>query len=95
MQLCLTAVMVWYFFNLMKPYWSIANFRATLGHKLNHSFNAKTRFAPKAHSKLPSLQNSICILIQDNANPLRKLYIGGPLHQPPLIPDPYGDRQGF
>ena len=33
-----------YYFNLMKPYWSVLDYRATLGHKLNHSFNAKTRY---------------------------------------------------
>ena len=33
-----------YYFNLMKPFWSVSDYRATLGHKLNHSFNAKTRY---------------------------------------------------
>ena len=40
-----------YSLNLLKPYWKISDFRATLGHKLNHSFDAKTYFSCAYHAR--------------------------------------------
>ena len=37
--------------NVEKPYWSIAKFRATLGHKLNHSFKPNTYYCDGYHAR--------------------------------------------
>ena len=37
--------------NVEKPYWSIAKYRATLGHKLNHSFKPNTYYCHGYHAR--------------------------------------------
>ena len=48
--------------NLMEPYWNTTNYRATLGHKVNHSFvNIKSVFKSASHPRFGPIRSVTAI----------------------------------
>ena len=48
------------YLNVPEPYWNITNFRATLGHKINHSFKfAKCTFGYVYHPRFGNIRSVV------------------------------------